>query len=264
MRPRRVAQPVDAELEIGDRHALVGRMDQLRGEIGRHRARREEAVRDGAERLAEPVAVREAGEQIGNRAGAGLAGRDERLDRLPERRVQRRARSALRLEELQVVLDVAAEHRAGFRLDVRRVLARQQPAVDGRPRTRPGSRCASARRRSSSARASARAAAPGARRGRGPRLASRSITDPADGTSPSTARRNASTSGCTCGSGRYAARRSISLRGLDERVVGDRRHRRVPGAAVHAQQERRAHLLGGRADVEDAAAELDRGRPLPR
>ena len=40
--------------------------------------------------------------------------------------------------------------------------------------------------------------------------------------------------------GRYAAIRSISRRGLDERVVGDPRHRRVPGAAVHADAERRA------------------------
>ena len=58
--PRGVPQPVDAELEVVDRHALVGRVDELRRQLGRHRARREEAVRDGAERLAQPVAVGEA------------------------------------------------------------------------------------------------------------------------------------------------------------------------------------------------------------
>ena len=44
---------------------------------------------------------------------------------------------------------------------------------------------------------------------------------------------------------------------LRERVVGDPRHRRVAAAPVHAQHERGAHLLGGRAEVEHLAAELD-------
>jgi hypothetical protein len=46
-------------------------------------------------------------------------------------------------------------------------------------------------------------------------------------------------------------------RRLDEGVVPDRRHRRVPAAAVHAQQKRRAHLLARRAQIEHLAAELD-------
>ena len=46
-------------------------------------------------------------------------------------------------------------------------------------------------------------------------------------------------------------------RRLDERVVGDRRHRRVPAPSVHAQPERRAHLLRRRAQVQHATAELD-------
>ena len=58
-------------------------------------------------------------------------------------------------------------------------------------------------------------------------------------------------------SGRYAASRSISPRRLDERVVGDPGHRGVAAAAVHGQPERRAHLLGGRAEVEHAPAELE-------
>ncbi len=46
-------------------------------------------------------------------------------------------------------------------------------------------------------------------------------------------------------------------RRLHERVVGDRRHRGVAAAAAHAEQERRAHLLGGGAEVERPAAEHD-------
>ena len=44
---------------------------------------------------------------------------------------------------------------------------------------------------------------------------------------------------------------------FDERVVRDPGHRGMPGAAVDAHPERRAHLLGGRAEVERAARELD-------
>ncbi len=40
---------------------------------------------------------------------------------------------------------------------------------------------------------------------------------------------------------------------LHERVVGDRGHRRVAGAAVHEDPEGRGLLLGGRAEVDDAA-----------
>src|SRR5688500_13897293 len=47
------------------------------------------------------------------------------------------------------------------------------------------------------------------------------------------------------------------LRGLDERVVGDRGHRSVTAPATHAQDERRAHLLGSRREVERAPSELD-------
>ena len=48
---------------------------------------------------------------------------------------------------------------------------------------------------------------------------------------------------------------------LDERVVGDPRHRRVPAAAAHAEQERRAHLLRGRAEVERPPANSTRSPP---
>ena len=57
--------------------------------------------------------------------------------------------------------------------------------------------------------------------------------------------------------GAYVREPLDQRRRLHERVVGDPRHRRVPAAAVHAQHERRAHLLGGRAEVERAPGDLD-------
>ncbi len=47
------------------------------------------------------------------------------------------------------------------------------------------------------------------------------------------------------------------LRGLDERVVRDRRHRRVAAPPANAEHERRAHLLGRRREVERLPGELD-------
>ena len=79
----------------------------------------------------------------------------------------------------------------------------------------------------------------------------------AGGTSPSSACRKPSTSGISRGSTENAPEPLDERCRLDERVVGDPRHRRVTAAPVHAQHERRAHLLGGRAEVEHLAAELD-------
>jgi len=45
------------------------------------------------------------------------------------------------------------------------------------------------------------------------------------------------------------------MSGLHEGVVRDARPRGVTAPSVDADPERRAHLLGGRAHVEDAAAE---------
>src|SRR6188472_1040960 len=46
-------------------------------------------------------------------------------------------------------------------------------------------------------------------------------------------------------------------RRLDERIVGDARHRRVPAATVHGQPEGSAHLLRGRDEVERLPTEDD-------
>ena len=135
---RGVAQPTDAELEIGDGDPFVGRVDERRGDFRRHLAARwEEAVRDCAERVTQPVAVGEPRALSGSDLRAGNRLADEALERAPERRVERRSRPAARLDPLEVVLDVRAEHRADHRLDVLGVLAGQEPAVDldlARPR----------------------------------------------------------------------------------------------------------------------------------
>src|SRR5438445_9514481 len=56
----RVPEHRDAELEVVDGDALVGRMDELRHELRIHGLVREEAVRDRPESCPEIVAVREA------------------------------------------------------------------------------------------------------------------------------------------------------------------------------------------------------------
>ena len=48
-------EEVDAELEVVHRYALVRGVDEPSRDLGLHRSRREEAVRDGAERLPQPV-----------------------------------------------------------------------------------------------------------------------------------------------------------------------------------------------------------------
>ena len=104
-------------------------MDEPRGDLDVLRARREEAVRDSAERLAKPVAVGEPGDADRQRARAGLGAFHERLDGVPERRLHRRARPAVRLDRLELVVTVA-EHLADDRLRLRRRLAGQQTRVD--------------------------------------------------------------------------------------------------------------------------------------
>ena len=83
----------------------------------------------------------------------------------------------------------------------------------------------------------------------------RSSATSTGGTSPSTSSRKRCTSGMSSGGGSEAAESLDDRRRLDERVVGDRRHRRVAAAAVHVDAERGAHLLADGAEVEDLAAE---------
>ena len=83
---------------------------------------------DRAERLAKEVAVREAGQQDRNELGAASSSCDERLDRLPERRVERRTGAAGSLEPFELVAAVA-ERFANERLEVGLRLTGKQPAV---------------------------------------------------------------------------------------------------------------------------------------
>src|SRR5579884_1800312 len=126
-----VAKPADGEIEVGDRDPLVGGVDERRGNLRRQLARGgEEAVGDGAEGLAQPVAVGEADacERGSLRSGLGLG--DPLLERPPQRRVERRARPPASLDPLELVFDVPAEYGADDRLYVFGVLAGQEPAVD--------------------------------------------------------------------------------------------------------------------------------------
>ena len=77
------------------------------------------------------------------------------------------------------------------------------------------------------------------------------------GTSSPSAARKPSVSGVSARLGRELAEPLDQARRLDERVVGDPRHRAVAAAPVHVQLERRAPLLGRRAEVEHAPADLD-------
>src|SRR5438874_10730370 len=99
-------QEIETELEIVDRYALVRGVDQPGSQIVVHRPGGEEAVGDGAEGLAQPVTVREPQATDRHRARFRLDAFDERLDRAPQRRLDRRARPALALEPLQLPIPV--------------------------------------------------------------------------------------------------------------------------------------------------------------
>ena len=218
---------------------------------------REEAVGDGAERLAQPVAVGEAGAADGRDAGARLGPLDEALDRVPERRARwasacrpsarsTRARSRPR----RAPRGSPARRRQGS--------SRPESCSPRSPRRARGSRSACARPRSSSARACRRGAARRSRRRAGrARGRGRAPLRPA---APRRGRRagRPRPPGPARGSGRVRGEApATSRRRLDERVVGDPRLGGVPAAAAHAQREGRAHLLRRRAEVEGLAAEHD-------
>ena len=179
-------------------------------------AEREEAVGDGAERLAQPVAVGEAGADQRHRP----ARRAPPRRRTPRRaaRAACRARTACRpppSRNSRSYVDVVAEHGADDRLDrppgVWPGSSRQSTSISQSAgmtfRFREAEIIVGENVGASSGSTSSadRRVAARARARRRPRRG---------GTSPSTARRNASTSCWICGSGRYAAIRSISLAAL--------------------------------------------------
>ena len=73
------------------------------------------------------LSVKPARQDGATRAGLELG--DERLDRVPQRRLERRARAALRLEPLELPVALA-EHGADRPLGLGLRLAREQAAVD--------------------------------------------------------------------------------------------------------------------------------------
>ena len=228
---RRARRNSHAEREVVDRDPLVGRVDQPRRELRAHRAHREEPVGDGAERLAQPVGVGEAGDADRREPGAGLDLVDERLDRRPERCAELRAGAALAVR--------ATRARSRPRRATR-ARARPPPPPSGRaaagsrrsPRSAPESRSASRRPRSSSARPSARAAARPSRPrpGRCERARASALARRRHRSRPRP-RESPRLSGISPGTGSNSPSRSIEPGRLDERVVGDRRHRPMAATA---------------------------------
>ncbi len=122
--------------EVLDRDPLVGAVDERHRLEEVHLALREEAVRDAVgEGGAEPVRVAEAGERGGGDRRSGVLLRDERADRLHQRRVDRRAVADDGLGEL----DRAVARREGVGEsgpDVVLAEARRDAAVDAYCRLR--------------------------------------------------------------------------------------------------------------------------------
>ena len=83
----------------------------------------------------------------------------------------------------------------------------------------------------------------------------RSSASSTGGTSPSTTCRNPCDLRDQLARRHEPAERLDQPRRLDERVVGDSGHRRVPAAAVDAQAEGSAHLLGRREEVDGLPTE---------
>src|SRR5687767_15553870 len=103
-------------------------MNEPRGDLRLHRPHREEAVRDRTEGGADEMAVGEAWEDDRSDPRPGLLGRDEALDRGPERRVERRAGAADALDPLDLVI-VLAQALADCPLGLFLSLSRQKSTI---------------------------------------------------------------------------------------------------------------------------------------
>ena len=180
------------------------------------------------------------------------------LDRRPERRAERRARAAVAARATRSRSRPSPSHVAHDRLGLLLGLARQEAAVDGHLAARRDDVALLRRVRSSSATTvmpssgSTISAASGS-------IARASVSaSPARRHVVADRRRGSPPSRASAAARRAnSPSRSISARRLDERVVGDPRHRAVAAAPVHVQHERRAPLLGRRAEIEHAPADLD-------
>ena len=242
-----------AQLEVLDGDPLVRRVDEPRGQLGVHRPHGEEAVGDRAEGLAQEVAVGEARRDDRDDAGVRIGLGDEGLDRLPERRRERRAGAADGLDPLQVV-GVLAERSADRRLDVRR--ASRPEGAGSRRRPRRGRDHVRALRgrdhRRRDREAEHRLDHLRARRGEAAR---RRLELGRSGTSPSRAKR-ASVSGMSrggCAKPERARSAAPLARARCRRSPASRRGRcgRAPAGGTASSSSRR------RAEVERPAAEVD-------
>ena len=151
--------------------------------------------------------------------------------------------------------------------------ARPRPAVwpgSRRQSTSTSQRCgitlrAVVRRRSSSARASARAAARAARRrpgrSRGRARAPRPPSSSRPGDDLDHRRRSPAQAAAPAGRRRAARSAARALTSALSAIPGTEAW---PARPCTSSAERRAHLLGARAEVEDAAEELDLARRRPR
>ena len=201
------------------------------------------------------MAVGEPGHTDRNHRRLGVELADETLDRVPQRRREGRARSAAALDPLEVVLPLA-EHRPHLNLGLSLALPRQQPAVNDdlarrRDHVAPlggGDHRRRERQRKDGLQHLRCDWVELARKLQG--LGGLEL--PArDGLHERVGLRAQPQLGPVSG------QTLDQPRGLDERVVGNPRHRRVSSSAVHAQPEGRAHLLRRRAEVEGAAGQLD-------
>ena len=244
---------------------LVRRVDQPGGHLRLHRLHREEPVGDGAERVAQPVRVGEAGA-----AGAARAARPPR-SRRPSSRC--RARAACPSTSACRPTARSTRPRRRTRRHRRRAVPRERAARRRRASSPAGSGSRRSRRRARERRSAARDAAIIV--GDSVSESSGSISSRASGsTSPSRVqhlpgRRPLAEDGvekrlhlgADLGLRPVRRQRLDQRRRLDQRVVGDARHRRVAAAAVDAQAERRGHLLGARAECRTRAR---RARPARR
>ncbi len=249
-----MTQELHPELEVGLRDPLVGGVDEPVGELGVHLPHGEEAVRDRAERLPEPVAVREPRDTHWDGHRPGLGALDELVDCRPKWGVDRRAGPALRSAPHELVVARAEPLPQGaVQLFLR--VAGPEPAVDG-DLAEAGDDVSLLRGRNERGRDRRRQQRLQDLRGGG--------IDGTGGSERLGGRRHRADHGGEEAFRLRAELRLLAILGdalneacrLDECVVRDTGQSSVAAAPVHQQRERRRRLLCGGTRVEHLAAEL--------
>ena len=237
-------------------------MDQPGGEVGVHRLQREEAVRDGAEGLPQPVGVGEARRRRSAPAARRARARRRTPRSPPTAACRARSAAALTAPPFDLVVAFAepcsetdsascsswpgrsrqstvTSQRPGitFRFCDASIIvgATVSPSSGSTISAATGSICTSGRERTGGRRHAVRYRREKPFRLGGQLRLGRELAEPLD-----------------------------QARRLDQRVVGDPRHRPVAAATADVQDEGRAALLGRRAQVEHATADLDAVACRPR